>query len=91
VAEIEEQRLDDPHVAYFAAANPGHRQGDELACLTRLDPANLTPAGSACCSAADRRLRRQHRPPDRFLSDVPIAEKGTPWLETRSRTLEEGG
>jgi hypothetical protein len=45
VAEIEPRRLRDPHVAFFAAANPGHAAGDELACLTALDPANLTPAG----------------------------------------------
>ncbi len=45
VAEIEPRHLRDPHVAFFAAANPGHAAGDELACLTALDPANLTPAG----------------------------------------------
>ena len=45
VAEIAARRLKDPHIAFFAAANPGHGQGDELACLTRLTRANLTPAG----------------------------------------------
>jgi hypothetical protein len=45
VAEVEAARLRDPHVAFFAAANPGHREGDELACLTEVHPANLTPAG----------------------------------------------
>jgi hypothetical protein len=45
VAEIEPRHLLDPHVAFFAAANPGHAAGDELACLTALHPANLTPAG----------------------------------------------
>lgn len=38
-------KLADPHVAFFARANPCHAQGDELVCITRLDDANLTPAG----------------------------------------------
>lgn len=45
VAVITPLRLRDPHVAFFAAANPGHTAGDELACLTELTPANLTAAG----------------------------------------------
>ncbi len=36
VAEITDQRLHDPHVAFFAHANPGHHRGDELACLAEL-------------------------------------------------------
>ena len=39
------RRLSDPHVAFFARANPGWTQGDELACLTRIHPDNLTEAG----------------------------------------------
>lgn len=35
----------DPHVRFFVEANPGHADGDELACLVRIDVANLTPAG----------------------------------------------
>lgn len=45
VAEITIQRLRDPHVDFFVAANPGYREGDELACLTELNLSNLTPAG----------------------------------------------
>jgi hypothetical protein len=45
LAEITKRRLADPHVAFFARTNPGHARGDELACLTELTPANLTPAG----------------------------------------------
>ena len=37
-------RLTDPHVAFFVAQNPGFVDGDELACLTRIDDSNLTPA-----------------------------------------------
>lgn len=42
---IPPSRLDNPHVAFFARANPGHARGDELVCLTDLSDANLTPAG----------------------------------------------
>ena len=45
VAEITPQRLKDPHVSFFINANPGHVDGDELACLAELSRANLTPAG----------------------------------------------
>lgn len=45
VADLTAGRLADPHVAFFAAANPGHGRGDELACLTELSAANVTPAG----------------------------------------------
>ena len=45
VADLTEHRLRDPHVAFFARANPGHAAGDELACLTRVHPDNLTAAG----------------------------------------------
>jgi hypothetical protein len=45
VAEITPRRLRDPHVAFFVAANPGHARGDELACLVRVTPDNVTRAG----------------------------------------------
>lgn len=45
ISEVTPGRLKDPHVEYFVRANPGHGEGDELACLTRLDYANLTRAG----------------------------------------------
>lgn len=38
-------REGDPHVAFFVSRNPGHSNGDELVCLTKLCPENLTPAG----------------------------------------------
>ena len=40
-----ELRMNNPHVRFFVEANPGHAQGDELACLVRIDVGNLTPAG----------------------------------------------
>lgn len=45
VAEITDRRLKDPHVAFFAAANPGHVHGDQLPCLVELARSNLTAAG----------------------------------------------
>jgi hypothetical protein len=45
VAEITEERLRDPQVAFFARVNPGHAAGDELACLAEISRSNLTRAG----------------------------------------------
>ncbi len=45
VAEVTDVRLKDPHVAFFVQANPGHAQGEQLACLVSLTRDNLTPAG----------------------------------------------
>lgn len=45
LAGVPEERLGDPHVAFFHAANPGHARGDELVCLTDLSIENFTPAG----------------------------------------------
>jgi hypothetical protein len=51
---IPEGRLSDPHVAFFAARNPGHENGDELVCLTELSYDNLTPAGRRMWAKGDR-------------------------------------
>ena len=41
-----EARLErDPHVRFFVERNPNHAAGDELACLVRVSPDNVTPAG----------------------------------------------
>lgn len=45
VAEVTDERLRDPHVAFYIRANPGHVNGDELVCITRIHPDNFTPAG----------------------------------------------
>ena len=42
LAGIPPERLTDPHVACFARLNPGHARGDELVCLARFHPDNLT-------------------------------------------------
>jgi hypothetical protein len=45
IAEVDHRRLHDPHVAFFDTRNPKWGQGEELACITRIHPDNLTPAG----------------------------------------------
>lgn len=45
VAAVTDERLHDPHVAFYIERNPGHLNGDELVCLTRVHPDNFTPAG----------------------------------------------
>lgn len=40
-----ELRMSNPHVRFFVEANPGHADGDELACLVPIAIENLTPAG----------------------------------------------
>lgn len=45
VAEIKSNRLQDAHVKYFLQKNPGHKEGDELVCLTIIHPDNFTAAG----------------------------------------------
>jgi len=54
LAGIPERRLADPHVAFFARANPGHARGDELVCLAELSDANLTAAGRRAVSRGER-------------------------------------
>ncbi|PDW03292.1 hypothetical protein [Candidatus Viridilinea mediisalina] len=45
VAPLTSARQRDPHIAFFARANPGHHAGDELVCLAELSHANLSAAG----------------------------------------------
>ena len=42
---LPEGRVVDPHIAFFLSRNPGHVNGDELVCLTRVAEDNLTAAG----------------------------------------------
>jgi hypothetical protein len=47
-------RAADADIAFFLARNRGHADGDELACLTEISEANLTPAGRRMISTARR-------------------------------------
>ncbi len=55
LATIPDHRRQDPHVALFLALNPGHTQGDELACLTPLSRDNFTPMAWRQIRHADAR------------------------------------
>jgi hypothetical protein len=43
--EIPTERLQDPHINFFAQHNSGYIQGDELVCLAEISEENLTRAG----------------------------------------------
>lgn len=43
---IPENRLKDPHIAFFADKNPGHEEGDELVCFAELSEDKFTRLGS---------------------------------------------
>jgi len=45
IAEVSDERLHDPHVAFYVSQNPGHVHGDELVCITQIHPDNFTAAG----------------------------------------------
>ena len=42
---IPDNRLTNPHIAFFAERNPGHEQGDELVCFSILTEDKLTDIG----------------------------------------------
>ncbi|MCA9214278.1 MAG: hypothetical protein KDB27_14500 [Planctomycetales bacterium] len=44
VADVDDARLRDPHVAHFQLCNPGHELGEELCCIAPLTRDNFTPA-----------------------------------------------
>lgn len=45
ISDPDERVERDPHVRFFVERNPNHAAGDELACLVRVSPDNVTPAG----------------------------------------------
>jgi hypothetical protein len=59
---VPENRLGDPHIAFFARANPGHEAGDELVCLTELTDDNLTTAGRRMLARGRARLAEMDPP-----------------------------
>jgi hypothetical protein len=50
VADLTDARRRDPYVAFFDRMNPGHVNGDELACLAEVSRANLTRAAQRMIS-----------------------------------------
>ncbi|WP_404298754.1 hypothetical protein [Halomonas sp.] len=72
LAGIPAERMRDPHIAFFAARNPGHEEGDELACLTELDEDNLTRAGQRILRAlGDPGIRHSGTRPDPDAASRP--------------------
>jgi hypothetical protein len=51
------ERLQDPHIQFFACQNSGHLQGDELVCLTEICEENLTSAGKRMWFANTSKLQ----------------------------------
>lgn len=45
LAHVPAGQIEDPHIAYFLARNPGYADGDELVCLASLSRDNLNAAG----------------------------------------------
>ena len=43
--KIAPEKLQNPHVVFFAEKNAGYINGDELVCLTEISENNLTRAG----------------------------------------------
>ena len=44
LAHISEARLKNPHVKFFCFKNPEYAAGNELLCISRIDPDNVRPA-----------------------------------------------
>lgn len=61
LADIPQGRLNDPHVRFFLERNPGYAEGDELACLAEIHPANLTAAAQRV-TRAQAREAAEHPP-----------------------------
>lgn len=47
VAEIDARRMKNPDIAFFCQMNPHHTEGNDLACLAKLDAACLKPRMAA--------------------------------------------
>jgi hypothetical protein len=54
VADPCEQRLRNPHTAFFLERNPGHHRGDELVCLAEICDGNLSRGGRRILRALGR-------------------------------------
>ena len=95
LAGVPPERLDDPHVAFFARRNPGHARGDELACLCELDDANLTAAGRRMVFGRRRRPRRggderpRHGSQRRLVGGEPAGVRALPRGAARPRTRSD--
>jgi hypothetical protein len=76
--DVSAGRLSDPHVAFFLERNPGWPGGDELVCVTEIDPGNLTAAGRRMFGQVPTRLTPTPRSHEK---DAPSAKPPGPSLE----------
>ncbi len=60
VADITQERLQDPNIRFFAERNPGHIVGDELCCLAPLTRANFTAAANRILGSSGNRCPSTH-------------------------------
>lgn len=58
VAEVDPRRLKNRDIAYFVQRNPGYAQGDQLACLVRMDLANVNRAGMRMLGMAEEKQEK---------------------------------
>jgi hypothetical protein len=61
LSAVPDGRKDDPHISFFLSRNPAHANGDELVCLTRLCPENLTSAGRRMMAPQLHATNSNHR------------------------------
>jgi hypothetical protein len=57
IADITRERLQDPHIRFFKACNPGHFRGDELCCLVPLTRDNFTRAAYRVIRSNEEEVR----------------------------------
>lgn len=61
IAELADFQSAHPHVQFFVTKNPGHAQGDELACLARVEPDNYSRFARKLMERTAREARAQGR------------------------------
>lgn len=72
LAPITQRHLASPHVCFFVARNPGHANGDELACLADVRLVDIARVAARLVRAT--LSRRASRPDGARRMDVPQAE-----------------
>jgi hypothetical protein len=76
LAPITARHMDNPHVRFFAARNPGHAAGDELACLAEVRLVDIARIAARIAAARLGRAfdRPKNRGAARWPSEVQHAE-----------------
>jgi len=74
LAPVTQRHLANPHVCFFVARNPGHAEGDELACLADVRLPDIARIAIRIVSALFRLRPVRDRAPGRRGVDVPQTE-----------------